>query len=393
MARSIQTVKGRESLKVRREPHWLQLQRGCHLGYRKMTAAGDGVWVAKYRDAESGRRLGHSLGAFDELPANERFGAAKRAAEEWFAHMGAGGTSAAVTVSAACGAYVQHLRDQRREDAADDAASRFKRWVGCASLGKVVLQKLTHPKVMEWRRSLAKTQTLPHDKKRQGERRPRTDSALNRDMASLRAALNHALRERLVTTDAAWKAALLPVQGAGSRRQIYLEPEQRKALVEAAAPEIRPFISGLARLPLRPGALAGLVAADFDARLSVLFIGNDKSGRARQLQLPRSTAEFFAGQIEGKAASSPIFARADGSAWNKDSWKWPIKEAVEAAGLPDGATAYSLRHSTITDLVARHKLDLMTVAILSDTSVAMIEKHYGHLISDHATRALGKLAL
>ena len=38
-------------------------------------------------------------------------------------------------------------------------------------------------------------------------------------------------------------------------------------------------------------------------------------------------------------------------------------------------------------------LDLFTVAKISGTSVLMIEKHYGHLNSEHARRALEKLAL
>ncbi len=55
--------------------------------------------------------------------------------------------------------------------------------------------------------------------------------------------------------------------------------------------------------------------------------------------------------------------------------------------------AYNLRHSAITDLIALHRLDTMTVAQLSGTSLAMIEKHYGHLLRDHAADALSKLAL
>ncbi|NDG42775.1 MAG: integrase, partial [Betaproteobacteria bacterium] len=38
-------------------------------------------------------------------------------------------------------------------------------------------------------------------------------------------------------------------------------------------------------------------------------------------------------------------------------------------------TAYALRHSTITDLIAVHQLDTMTVAQRSGTSLLMIEKH------------------
>jgi site-specific recombinase XerD len=51
-----------------------------------------------------------------------------------------------------------------------------------------------------------------------------------------------------------------------------------------------------------------------------------------------------------------------------------------------------LRHSTITDLVTGG-LDLFTVAKISGTSVAMIEKHYGHLQREHARQALKMLSL
>jgi len=52
-----------------------------------------------------------------------------------------------------------------------------------------------------------------------------------------------------------------------------------------------------------------------------------------------------------------------------------------------------LRHSVITDLVSREGLDLPTVAQLSGISVAMIEKHFGHLLADRAIAALAGLVL
>jgi integrase len=84
--------------------------------------------------------------------------------------------------------------------------------------------------------------------------------------------------------------------------------------------------------------------------------------------------------------------RAGGERWNKDSWKHPISAAVTAAGLPAEATAYTLRHSTITDLV-REGLPLLTIAQISGTSAEMIERHYGHLARDAAVKALETLTL
>jgi integrase len=72
----------------------------------------------------------------------------------------------------------------------------------------------------------------------------------------------------------------------------------------------------------------------------------------------------------------------------RDAWKKPLK----VAGLSDSVTAYSMRHSAIADLVTSG-LDLLTVALISGTSVATTERHYGHLRADHAAAALVGLAL
>ena len=60
--------------------------------------------------------------------------------------------------------------------------------------------------------------------------------------------------------------------------------------------------------------------------------------------------------------------------------------------MPDAVSAYTLRHSVITNLV-RVRMPIMTVARLSGTSVAMIEKHYGHLVREDAEDALATLDL
>jgi site-specific recombinase XerD len=65
---------------------------------------------------------------------------------------------------------------------------------------------------------------------------------------------------------------------------------------------------------------------------------------------------------------------------------------VQAGGLPPDTTAYSLRHSVISDLV-HGGLDLLNVAQISGTSVVMIERHYGHLRGDIAASALARLTL
>ena len=84
--------------------------------------------------------------------------------------------------------------------------------------------------------------------------------------------------------------------------------------------------------------------------------------------------------------------RANGSRWNKEYWNAPIAAATAEAKLPSGITAYTLRHSVITDLV-KGGLAILTVAQISDTSVEMIERHYGHFNRTAAEQALAGLSL
>jgi len=135
-----------------------------------------------------------------------------------------------------------------------------------------------------------------------------------------------------------------------------------------------------------------VAAGDFDKRTGELTIGKDKTGKPRRIKLPEEAVKLLAEQAANKLPAAPLFMRANGKAWDKSSWKLPIKAAVIEAGLPSEASAYTLRHSTITDLVTAG-LPLLTIAQISGTSAEMIERHYGHLVSDAAVKALGALAL
>ena len=210
-------------------------------------------------------------------------------------------------------------------------------------------------------------------------------------MTPFRAALNLAFEEGWVTSDFAWRGKLKPSPDADKKRELYLDKIQRTKFISMAAPDLAQFLTVMAMLPVRPGAIAQLKVGDFDKRLMSFRIRVDKTG-TRTIKLPKATAELFLMASKSKLAGAPLFARADGSAWNKDSWKYPVKDAATTSGMPAGTTAYTLRHSVITDLV-HGGLDLLTIAQISGTSVRMIEKHYGHHREEHAAKALAGLNL
>ena len=193
-------------------------------------------------------------------------------------------------------------------------------------------------------------------------------------------------------SEAAWQEALKATQNANGRRTLYLDRSERRKLLEKMDAGALPFVRSLCLLPLRPGALALLTAGDFDKRTAELTIGKDKTGKPRRIQLPQEAAKLFADEAKNKLPGAVLFMRANGKAWDKNSWKVPIAAAAAVAGLPNDTTAYTLRHSTITDLVSAG-LPLLTIAQISGTSAEMIERHYGHLVSDAAMKALDKLSL
>lgn len=377
-------VANRAKLKPRREPYWDRIAVGQHLGFRPSTVGDAGTWIVKAYDADTLKKRYHALGEYAQLPPNERHKAALKDAREWLDHLDGGGSHKPLTVRHACERYAATR---------PEAQGRFRQYVYDDPIARIPLQKLSDKQVRAWRERHANTPARVSRSKRGPQvNKAREPQTVNRDMVPFRAALNLALDQGDVLTDRAWRSALRPADAPAKRRNLYLDRTQRRALIDTLPDDLAAFVRGLCVLPLRPGALAAMTVSDFDARRSELVIARDKAGAGRRILLPASTVELLRKQARGKLPAARLFTRADGQPWNKDAWKGPIKEAAFAAELPAETTAYTMRHSTITDLVTGG-LDLLTVAQVSGTSVAMIERHYGHLRREHARDALAGLAL
>ena len=388
MSGKIDTVTARLKLTSRREPYWHKIGQGCSLGFRKMTDDPNGVWQVRYRQ-DTGGQLTRTLGKLDQYIPSERFDRARQLAQEWINHVSMGGETTTVTVMDACNAYTTKIRSHTGDKAADDLDARYKRWVQADPIRKIDVAKLTRDQVTKFRQRLI---AAPVKVGKSGSTRPRSKDTVNRDMAAVRAALNHALENGHAISNFAWRIPLTAFKNVTRRRELYLDREQRKKFIDVAPADLGQFIQALSIVPLRPGALAALLVADFDTKFDILRIGKDKSGADRKFRVPAEIADFFRRAAGSRPSSAPLIARSDGSAWNKDAWKDPLKLAAEGANLPPETVAYSLRHSVITDLV-HGGLDLLTVAQISGTSVSMIEKYYGHLRGDVAAEALAKLVL
>jgi integrase len=326
MGHKIDTVTARNKLKERREPYWHRISKGFHIGFRKMSGKSSGSWLLRHADA-NGRETEHSLGMLDGYPDHRRFDQAIESARAWLEKRSADEVSfnrQVPTVMGACDAYVKRIRELKGTKSADDLEDRYRRWVRSNPIHNVELAKLTREQLNSFRQHLIDT---PVKIGKSGSLRKRSKDTVNRDIAALRAALNWALADRKVISDFAWREPLKAYKNVSKRRDLYLDREQRRSLVQHAPEDLAMFVRGLSLLPLRPGALAALTVEDFDCRLQVLKIGTDKSGADRKIKLPPATAQLFEQSGADRPPAAPLLARADGQAWNKDAWKDPIKEA------------------------------------------------------------------
>ena len=378
-------VKDRDVLKPTREPHWQRIRPGCFLGFRPSRRGGAGTWVARAYDEQAQKYRFRAMGHFSDVSPKDRFARAKTEAEAFCRSVESGGCDVAIeTVEQACRHYAQSR---------GEAEQRFKRHVYDDPVAGIRLDKLRRHHLVAWRERL-RMRPASVARHRDGSTltRARKLASVNRDMTALRAALNCFLAPGTPGTDAAWQEALRAFRNVGGQRTLYLDPDQRRLLLNHAAAEAVAFIRALCLLPLRPGAVAALKVRDFDPRTSELTIGKDKNGEPRRIVLPEDAGGLFSGAAAERSVDEPLFVRANGSAWDRNSWKVPIAEAAKLAGLPAGTTAYTMRHSAITDLVM-NGVPLFAVAKISGTSVEMIEQHYGHLVPSAGVEALRHLEL
>ncbi|WP_261317892.1 tyrosine-type recombinase/integrase [Burkholderia cepacia] len=291
-----------------------------------------------------------------------------------------------MTVKEACEHYVKHLGLHKGTSSKADAEGRFKRLVYGAQIGKIDLSKLRTSDIKTW--LAAQIERDEDDAEDEDDLRRAKDSA-NRNLASLKAALNLALRDRLVATDAGWKT-VSKFKDVGRRRQAFLPSDQRKSLVDACANDIRQLVKAMLLTGARPGELANASVPHFDREQGTLAL-EGKTGH-RVVTLSSAAIAFFAEQTKERIGNAPILATEFGQRWNKDSWKKPFRTAVAAAKLPPTVVMYSLRHTAISEMIA-NGMDSFIVAKLAGTSTAMIDKHYGHLRHDKTREKLDSVAM
>ena len=363
-----------EGKKSTNEPYWKQIDTNCHLGYRSKGAGQGGSWIARYKIGRKReyQKLGRDTPTFSCTEA-------KKEAEKWFKEK-TRGIVTGTTVESACREYVENRRIKKGEKNAHDAEIRFKSLVYGTPFGSTKLAALNTTAIEKWQHNLV----TPN----------RGKGAVNRTLTTLKAALNFAVRNRLVSADVAveWES-VEPFENADGKRGLFLDLTQRRALLTAATAmgnpkssnptALRDLIEAATVLGARPGELIAVKRQHFDARTGALTLSG-KSG-PRTIGLTSAALNLFERLAKSKLPGAWLLTRDDGKPWKHSGWDELVRDAAAKAKLPKGVCLYTLRHSFITQTL-QDGLPVSDVAKFVGTSAEMIEKTYHH-VSDAFMRA------
>ena len=382
-----ETPTARLRLAIRKKPYTAaRLARGTFLDYRRNKGAG--TWIVRASNGHGRYWTDGIPGAVadDHEPADGRSVLSYWEASEQALALARGpveGTDKPVTVDQALLAYGKNL-----EAVGGDPynAQRPRRYLTGKLLNRSVasLGESGATELAAWRDGLLAQELAP--------------ASVKQVMICLRAALNlAAARDPIrIPTVSGWRIGLSGIPDTNRARRIVMPDADVLRLVTAAFEVDTQFgllIAVLAAVGARLSQVARLRVADLEADRTDcrLQMPSSRKGKRRKstsapVPIPRSLADMLARACEGRGPNEPLLLAPDGKAWRHSrdaNHQDLLRLAAERAELNPRLTTYWLRHSSI----ARSLLAATPIAIvakLHDTSVKIIEAHYGKYILDSA---------
>jgi integrase len=140
----------------------------------------------------------------------------------------------------------------------------------------------------------------------------------------------------------------------------------------------------------RAGELIAARRSAFDSRIKSLTVTGETG--TRTFPLTAAAVEFFLQFTKNKLPSAWLLTRSDGKPWAHSDWDEQVKGAAVRAELSGETCLYTLRHSFITQALL-DGVSTLEVSKIVGTSLAMIEKHYGHLVYETARERLARVQM
>jgi len=409
--------------------HWRGIDPDVHLGYRKGKRGGK--WLVRWYIGNEDYRQRTFATADDELPEGTLdFSAAVREArklveaERRKARATAEGPL--LTVRHAVEAYMtaSDARDSGRKgrDVRSDATSRLSRYVTgqpgrgkrkevpAAPLAEIALHELTEGDLLAWRASLPEALKGTTKQRLINVLKAALNDAYSANRsrlpAELPAAIKHGLRVFDTDADATDDVA----------RENQILPDNEVARLIGAAREIDAeqgwdgdlfrLVVLLAATGARFSQVARLRVGDVQPKAGRIIIPVSRKGKGAKsggtpVPVGADVLEALLPAMTGRAKDAALLERwrsnqvAGGIKWERvGRGPWlsssemtrPWAAIRERAGMPD-VIPYALRHSSVVRFL-RDNQPIRLVAALHNTSVTMIERHYGRFAAD----ALDELA-
>jgi integrase len=386
----------RRRLKIRGKPYYRALERGLHLGYRRLGGGQAGTWVARHYIGDQQyevERIGTAddvsdadgVAVLDFWQAQDK---ARRSMVDRVHH--AHGPHGPLTVGAVLDDYREFLARERKT--ARSAGYNIEALIR-PKLGDIEVAKLTTAMIEDWRNEVADTPArirtragLAPAYRTGGDARARKATA-NRVLAILRAALNRAFRAGLVPSATAWQR-VAPFRGVTVARLRYLSVAEAQRLINAADPDFRLLVQAALLTGARLGELVALQVSDFNRDSGTIAIKTSKSGKPRHVVLTEEGQAFFAQLCAGRPGHSTMLLRADGQPWGRSHQHEPMRVARERAKITPPISFHGLRH-TWASLAVMNGVPLLVVARnLGHHDSRMVEQHYGHLAPSYIADAI-----
>jgi integrase len=398
----IGTREKRRDLKASREPYWQVIERGLSLGYRKTKEGG--AWTWRQYDAKRRKHAEGRLGTADDHRDADGVEVLSysQAQRKLLAdtHQGALRSSGQLyTVADAARDYVGWQRVHRKTP--DLTQAKLRAYV-LPHLGDKLLANLTPKDFETWldlalkfRRAAGKPKAkkrkakaglvvteepkpVPPTAEELADRQRRRKATVNRVINALKGMLNHAHKNGKVASRDAW-ARLPKFRSADSARTRWLTVDEATRLQNACAPDFRALVRAGLLSGCRPSELLAMRCGDFDPQSQTVLVADSKSGKPRRVPLTDDGVSLFEELTAGKPAASPVFTRADGSAWYRTAIIRAMNQACTAGKISPAATFYTLRHTYASHLVQQGTPLLFVASALGHRDARMAEKHYAHL--------------
>jgi integrase len=218
----------------------------------------------------------------------------------------------------------------------------------------------------------------------------------------LRQVLNHAVAWGLLDFNPAKRGVPNPARRAKEKRP-FETWQQVEAVAARLGPVYGPMVIFAAATGLRPSELFGLDQRDIDRHLGVVYVRRAYANG--QLKHTKTRSSTRAAPLQAKAldaldrlpaSDNPILfpnmrgGRIDFRIVGRKHWR----PAQAKAGIDPVRGLYDLRHTYAT-FALRAGVPVFAVSRFMGTSIALIDRHYGHLANDsrdHAVALLDALA-